>query len=86
MNIQQRNNVCIQGEGNELVMFAHGFGSNQKTWQYVLPPFLAQYRILLFDYVGAGDSDHRAYSTERYRTLNGYVQDVIDIIDAYELE
>ncbi|MEE1131564.1 MAG: alpha/beta hydrolase [Caryophanon sp.] len=86
MDIQQRNNVCIQGEGNELVMFAHGFGSNQQTWQYVLPPILAQCRVLLFDYVGAGNSDYSAYSTERYRTLNGYVQDVIDIIDNYELE
>ena len=86
MDIQQRNNVCIQGEGNELVMFAHGFGSNQQTWQYVLTPILAQCRVLLFDYVGAGNSDYSAYSTERYCTLNGYVQDVIDIIDAYELE
>lgn len=85
MNIQQRNNVCIQGQGDELIMFAHGFGSSQQTWQYVLPAFIEQSRVLLFDYVGAGNSDYSAYSTERYSTLDGYVQDVIDIIDHYEL-
>lgn len=86
MNIQQRNNVQIIGEGNELLVLAHGFGSNQQTWQYILPALQQQYRILLFDYVGSGQSDYEAYSTARYGTLDGYVQDVLDVIDAYTLK
>lgn len=86
MNIQQRNNVKIVGQGQEVIVLAHGFGSNQQTWKYVLPALQNKYRVLLFDYVGAGQSEHEAYSTERYSTLQGYAQDVIDILDAYELE
>lgn len=86
MDIQQRNNIHILGEGSELIMFAHGFGSNQQAWQYILPAITQNYRALLFDYVGSGQSDHAAYTTERYETIDGYVQDVVDIIDTYALE
>ena len=37
---------------------------------------------MLFDYVGAGKSDLSQYSREKYGTLHGYAQDVLDIIEA----
>ena len=80
MNIQQRNNIHFVGEGQELIMFAHGFGSNQQAWQYILPSFITNYRALLFDYVGSGQSHKESYTTERYATIHGYVQDIIDIV------
>jgi sigma-B regulation protein RsbQ len=35
---------------------------------------------VLFDHVGAGRSDPSAWSAERYSTLAGYVDDVLDIL------
>jgi sigma-B regulation protein RsbQ len=61
------------------MLFAHGFGCDQNMWRYVWPAFAGEYRIVLFDHVGAGGSDVRAYDRERYSSLQGYADDVLAI-------
>lgn len=68
------------------MLFAHGFGCDQNMWREVTPAFESRYRIVVFDYVGAGKSDLNAYNQERYSDLNGYAQDVLDICDALQLK
>lgn len=85
-DIVERNNVKVFGEGQKTILFAHGFGCDQSVWRDVAPAFSTDYRVVLFDYVGSGNSDKSRYSTERYDSLNGYAQDVIDVCDALELE
>ena len=80
-----RNNVNLLGNGTQPMMFAHGFGCDQNMWRFVTPAFEDDYRIVLFDYVGSGKSKLHAYSPERYSSLNGYVQDVLDICTALDL-
>jgi sigma-B regulation protein RsbQ len=84
-NILKRNNVSVIGQGSQPMLLAHGFGCDQNMWRFVVPAFAADYKIILFDYVGSGKSDLGAYSTERYGDLQGYVQDIIDICQALEL-
>src|SRR5688572_5037645 len=84
-NILQRNNVQVRGRGTQPLMLAHGFGCDQNMWRFVAPAFEGEYKIILFDYVGAGKSDLKAYSADRYSRLNGYAQDVLDICDALQL-
>ena len=67
-------------------MFAHGFGCDQNMWRFVTPAFEADYRIVLFDYVGSGESDAAAYSPVRYADLGGYARDVLEICDALDLK
>ncbi|MEJ7560051.1 MAG: alpha/beta hydrolase [Pedobacter sp.] len=81
-----RNNVRISGKGDRVMMFGHGFGCDQNTWRAIVPAFTEQFKIILFDYVGAGMSDLSAYDEQRYSTLNGYAQDVIDICTALDLK
>ena len=83
--ILRRNNVRVFGADAQPMMFAHGFGCDQNMWRYMTPAFEQDYRIVLFDYVGAGKSDVRAYDAERYRTLSGYAQDILDVVDALDL-
>jgi len=78
-NIFKRNNVKVIGEGAQTLLFAHGFGCDQNTWRSVLAGFLDDYKLVVFDYVGSGCSDFEAYCPERYSTLDGYVQDVLEI-------
>jgi sigma-B regulation protein RsbQ len=85
-DILRRNNVKISGKGSQTMLFAHGFGCDQNMWRFVAPAFEADYRIVLFDYVGAGKSDLAAYKFERYGDLQGYVRDVLEICDALELK
>lgn len=84
-DILRRNNVTIKGKGKKPMIFGHGFGCDQKMWRFVTPAFEEQYQIILFDFVGSGCSDVSAYNPERYSSLNGYVQDVLDICAALNL-
>jgi sigma-B regulation protein RsbQ len=54
-------------------------------WRFVAPAFENDYRLVLFDYVGSGKSDLRAYDPSRYSTLQGYAQDVVEICEALDL-
>jgi sigma-B regulation protein RsbQ len=84
-NISLRNNVKSFGKGSQPMLFAHGFGCDQNMWRYITPAFEEVYRIILFDYVGAGKSDLSSYNPERYSSLQGYAQDVLDICEELEL-
>ena len=80
-----RNNVKVLGSGEQPLMFAHGFGCDQQMWRFLTPAFEKDYRIVLFDYVGSGKSDVRAWDPERYSTLDGYARDVLEICEALDL-
>src|SRR5258708_525078 len=81
-----RNNVKISGRGTQVLIFAHGFGCDQTMWRFVTPAFEDDYKIVLFDYVGAGKSGRNAYRSERYADLEGYADDVLEICDALDLK
>ena len=81
-----RNNVKVTGKGDKTIVFAHGFGCDQSMWRYIVPFFEGNYRVVLFDYVGSGNSDLTAYDFEKYSTLHGYVQDILDVIEALDLK
>ena len=80
-----RNNVKISGNGSQSMMFAHGFGCDQQSWQFITDAFTDHYKIILFDYVGAGHSDLSAFDPEKYSSLEGYAQDVLDICEDLDL-
>src|SRR3982751_6057142 len=82
MSVVERHNINISGHGEKTLLFAHGYGCDQAMWRFIVPAFQDNYRVVLFDHVGAGKSDLKHYSRQRYRTLNGYADDVLEIIDA----
>ena len=83
--ILKRNNVHVSGRGSQPMLFAHGFGCDQNMRRFVTPAFENDYKIVLFDYVGAGRSDVKFYDPKRYGNLGGYAQDVLDICAALDL-
>lgn len=78
-SILERNNVKILGNGSKSIIFAHGFGSDQTAWRHQVTAFASDYRIILFDHVGAGKSDFSAYSPRRYSSLYSYSEDLLDL-------
>jgi sigma-B regulation protein RsbQ len=86
MSVIERNNVRVSGQGNRVLMFAHGFGCDQSMWRLVAPAFADSFRIVLFDHVGAGRSDLTQFSKAKYASLQGYADDVIEIIRELALE
>ena len=67
------------------MVFAHGFGCDQNMWRFVAPAFEQSHRVVLFDHVGAGQSDTSAYDRHKYATLDGYATDVLEICRALQL-
>jgi sigma-B regulation protein RsbQ len=82
MNVLNRNHVRILGQGSSTLVFAHGFGCDQNMWRLVAPAFAARYRVVLFDLTGSGRSDPAAYDPDKYDSLHGYANDLIEIIKA----
>jgi sigma-B regulation protein RsbQ len=86
LSVLERNNVQVSGRADGRPMiFAHGFGCDQNMWRFVAPAFEADYRVVLFDHVGAGASDLAAYDPERYGALDGYADDVLQICEELDL-
>jgi sigma-B regulation protein RsbQ len=83
--ILRRNHVVVTGRGTQPMLFAHGFGCDQHMWRFVAPAFEPDYQVVLFDYVGSGRSDLSAYDAGRYASLDGYAQDVLDVVHALDL-
>lgn len=83
----RRNYVTESGRADgPVMMFAHGFGCDQDMWRKLLPDFEDNYRLVLFDHVGAGRSDIKAYDRTKYGTLDGYAADILEICDSLDLQ
>jgi len=84
--ILKRNNLKITGQGSQTLIFVPGFGCDQSIWRFVAPFFEKDYQVVLFDHVGSGKSDTKAYSPSKYSELHGYAQDVLDICATLDLK
>jgi sigma-B regulation protein RsbQ len=80
MSVAQRNNVHVSGAGPATIVFAHGFGCDQNMWRLLAPQYGARFRVVTFDLVGSGGSDLGAYDRDKYNSLGGYADDVVDIV------
>lgn len=65
------------------MVFAHGFGCDQTMWRFLMPAYQDRFRTISFDLVGSGGSDLAAYDREKYASLHGYADDLLDILDAF---
>lgn len=84
--IEQRNNVKVIGNGQKTLLFVHGYGCSQNMWRFMIPYFEKSYKVVLMDLVGSGKSNINAYDKEKYSTLRGYAQDILEVCDALELK
>lgn len=80
MSVRRRNRVRVSGRaGAPVVVLAHGFGCDQNMWRLVVPSLERDFTVVVFDHVGAGRSDLAAWSRDRHSSLDGYVEDVLEI-------
>lgn len=84
--ISRRNNVTVAGNPTARpIVFAHGFGCNQRVWRHLAPAFFTDFKVVQFDLVGAGSSDLSAYDFAKYDSLHGYADDLLEVLDDLEL-
>ena len=86
VDVLRRNNVRVSGvPTGRPMLFAHGFGCDSTMWRLVVPDFEVDHRVITFDQVGHGGSDLSAYDPEKYDSLHGYADDVVEICRAMDL-
>jgi sigma-B regulation protein RsbQ len=80
--VKVRNNVNVLGDPKgPSVVLAHGFGCDQTMWRFLVPELVKTHQVILFDYTGSGQSTITDFSIKKYSRLEGYAQDIVDIID-----
>ncbi|WCJ31349.1 alpha/beta-Hydrolases superfamily protein [Euphorbia peplus] len=84
--VGEAHNVRILGSGEQVVVLSHGFGSDQSVWKYVVPYLLENYRVVLYDNMGAGSTNPEYYDFERYSTMEGFVYDLLAILEELEVK
>jgi sigma-B regulation protein RsbQ len=84
--VKERNNVSIRGTGEQVIIFAHGFGCDQDMWRFIAPEFIDDYKVVLFDYTGSGKSTITEYDPKKYSVLEGYAEDIIDVCQACDIK
>ena len=84
---QRRSNVTISGLASPApaIVFLHGLGADQTSWQRLAPAFEDRYQVVLLDLVGAGKSDSAAYDYARYGSLQAHADDLLAVLQELEL-
>ncbi len=86
MDARGRNNVTVTGrDDGPTVMLAHGFGCDQNLWRLIVSRLRDDFRLVLFDHVGSGRSDPGSWDADRYSSLTGYADDILDIVRELDL-
>jgi len=80
-----KNNITVNGTGSKSMFLVHGYGCHQNMWRFITPQFKDDYKIVLIDLVGSGKSDENSYDYDKYSSLEGYADDIIEICDALNL-
>lgn len=81
--VEDRYGVRVGGRGARTLVLAHGLASNQTAWAPLAERLADDFRIVSFDYPGAGTSDPAAFDRDRHGSLDGYTDDLSAILDAF---
>lgn len=84
--VEEAHNVKVVGSGDQTIVLAHGFGTDQSVWKHLLPHLVEDYRVILFDKMGAGTTNPDYFDFERYSSLEGYAYDVIAILEELQVD
>ncbi|KAA8531604.1 hypothetical protein F0562_006313 [Nyssa sinensis] len=84
--VEEAHNVRVLGSGKETVVLAHGFGTDQSVWKHLVPHLVDDYRVILFDNMGAGTTNPDYFDFERYSTIAGFACDILAILEELQVD
>ncbi|PON82423.1 Alpha/beta hydrolase fold [Trema orientale] len=74
-------NANVYGNGNQTVVLAHGLGSDQTVWHYLIPYMVCYFKVVVYDLVFSANVDPNLYNQTKYSNFNGYADDLICLLD-----
>ncbi|XP_050206363.1 probable esterase KAI2 [Mercurialis annua] len=84
--ILEAHNVNVLGSGEQVIVLGHRFGSDQSVWRYLVPHLVADYRVVLYDTMGAGTTNPEYFDFDRYSELDGFAYDVLAILEELQIK
>ncbi|XP_065617465.1 probable esterase KAI2 [Quercus suber] len=84
--VEEAHNVKVLGTGVQNLVLAHGFGTDQSVWKHLIPHVVDNYRVVLYDNMGAGTTNPDYFDFERYSTLEGHAYDLLAILEELQIE
>ncbi|KAG5407831.1 hypothetical protein IGI04_013950 [Brassica rapa subsp. trilocularis] len=85
--VEEAHNVKVIGSGNQgTIVLGHGFGTDQSVWKHLVPHLVEDYRLVLYDNMGAGTTNPEYFDFDRYSTLEGFSFDLIAILEDFQVE
>lgn len=89
MDILTLNNVTVSGrqDATKTMVFVNGLGTDQRYWRNVAQAFSDEFRLVLFDNVGAVETSQAFFREKqsRYLNVNGYAADLLEICSQLRL-
>ncbi|KAI3977317.1 hypothetical protein MKX01_000230 [Papaver californicum] len=81
-------NATIIGSGEDTIIFAHGFGTDQSIWDKTILFFTKRYRVLLFDWCFSGSikEPNHLFDPVKHSSFDGFTNDLIDLLDEIDLK
>ncbi|MGQ9370723.1 alpha/beta fold hydrolase [Azospirillum sp. ST 5-10] len=84
--VLRRHDVTVGGRTGPVLVFGHGFGSDQRIWRTVRAWADRRFRTLAFDAAGSGSAAGLEYDRVRYATPDGFADDLLGVLDAAGVE
>lgn len=84
--VEEAHNLKVLGNGQQILVLGHGFGTDQSVWKHLIPHILDDYRVVLYDNMGAGTTNPDYFDFERYSTLEGYAYDLLAILEELQVD
>ncbi|XP_058069961.1 probable esterase D14L [Magnolia sinica] len=84
--VEEAHNVRVLGAGEQIIVLAHGFGTDQSVWKHLVPHLVDNHRVILFDNMGAGPTNPDYFDFDRYSSLDGYAYDLLAILEELHVE
>ncbi|KAM7507160.1 hypothetical protein LguiA_017613 [Lonicera macranthoides] len=84
--VEEAHNIKILGSGQQTIVLAHGFGTDQSVWKHLVPHLVDNNRVILYDNIGAGTTNPDYFDFGRYASLEGFAYDVIAILEELQIQ
>lgn len=81
-----RHKVQVHGEGEHVIVFSHGLGTDQTAWTAVVERLPTHFTTLLFDLPGAGPLLPEDFNPEDYNSVGDYADDLLNLLDEIGVE
>ncbi len=79
--LARRHRVRVFGAGSEPVVLSHGLGTDQSSWDRIVPTLAQRFCVVSFDLPGVGPLLPDDFDPQRYRYLSAYADDLLDLLD-----